>query len=215
MLLFVPGATSRTHGPSLLGACRFFNRYEMDRTSSGLHKPLQQSSAMTNRNNLACAVSRVRSGRAGVAGVVRVAKPGRFAARIGGSGCAGTNSAAGLTRPPPSIPATASGTRRQTSPGPNGGDRRCLRSGLQTRSARTTAQASGPARSADDAIDRLLLDFLAMTPSDATSASRHRRRYQAALRQRWPTDVELAWLRVRPVRHGLRSRRGTTTPVER
>ena len=50
----------------------------------------------------------------------------------------------------------------------------------------------GPARSADDAIDRLLLGFLAMTPSDAAPASRHRE-YQAA-RQRWPTDVELAWL---------------------
>ena len=50
----------------------------------------------------------------------------------------------------------------------------------------------GPARSADEAIDRLVLDFLVANPDDMASGAL-RRRYRAA-RERWPNDIGLSWL---------------------
>ena len=50
----------------------------------------------------------------------------------------------------------------------------------------------GPARTADEALDQLLLDSLAANPDDWMTGVVWRK-YEAA-RKQWPNDVELAWL---------------------
>lgn len=50
----------------------------------------------------------------------------------------------------------------------------------------------GPARTADDALDQLLVDSLAADPEDWVSGAIWRK-FEAA-RKQWPNDVELAWL---------------------
>lgn len=50
----------------------------------------------------------------------------------------------------------------------------------------------GPVRTADEAVDQLLLDTLAMRPEDWVT-ERPWRNYEEA-RRRWPNDVGLAWL---------------------